>query len=123
MRQMELQRPVRGRRCKTTVPAVSAPRPANLVQRAFTATRPNALWVADLTYVATWAGFAYVAFVIDVFARAIVGWRVCWSLRAALALDALEQALYQPVAKVGARRGSDSTAAIDVRTLNGYGDG
>jgi transposase InsO family protein len=58
------------------------------------ATRPNALWVADLTYVATWRGFVYVAFVIDVFARMIVGWRVSTSLRSDLALDALEQALY-----------------------------
>jgi transposase InsO family protein len=65
------------------------------VQRAFVATRPNQLWVADITYVATWMGFAYVAFVIDVFSRAIVGWRVSRSLRSDLALDALEQALHQ----------------------------
>ena len=58
------------------------------------ATRPNELWVADLTYVATWRGFVYVAFVIDIFARRIVGWRVSSSLRTDLALDALEQALY-----------------------------
>ena len=61
---------------------------------AYVATRPNHLWVADLTYVATWCGFAYVAFVIDVFARCIVGWHVSSSLRSDLALDALEQALY-----------------------------
>ena len=66
----------------------------DLVNRTFTATRPNALWVADLTYVATWAGFVYVAFVIDVFARVIVGWRVARSLGTDLALDTLEQALY-----------------------------
>jgi transposase InsO family protein len=63
------------------------------VQRAFTATRPNQLWVADLTYVATWRGFVYVAFVIDVFSRRIVGWRVDTTLRSDLALDALEQAV------------------------------
>ena len=71
-----------------------APRPPDLVTRQFAAVRPNELWVADLTYVATWRGFAYVAFVIDVFARRIVGWRVSNSLRSDLALDALEQALY-----------------------------
>ena len=94
MRQMGLAGAIRGRRFKTTVPDPSAARPADLVNRAFVATRPNALWVADLTYVATWKGFVYVAFVIDVFARMIVGWRVSTSLRTDLALDALEQALY-----------------------------
>jgi len=64
------------------------------VQRRFQATRPNELWVSDLTYVATWRGFVYVAFVIDVFSRRIVGWRAAPSLRSDLALDALEQALY-----------------------------
>jgi putative transposase len=95
MRQIGLHGIVRGRRFKiTTQPDTAAPRPADLVTRQFTATRPNELWVADLTYVATWRGFAYVAFVIDVFARRIVGWRVSRSLRSDLALDALEQALY-----------------------------
>jgi putative transposase len=95
MRQLGLHGVVRGRRFKiTTQPDTAAPRPADLVTRQFTATRPNELWVADLTYVATWRGFAYVAFVIDVFARRIVGWRVSSSLRSDLALDALEQALY-----------------------------
>ncbi len=65
-----------------------------MVKRKFSATRPNQLWVADITYVATWAGFVYVAFVIDVFARRIVGWRVSRSLKTDLALDALEQALW-----------------------------
>ena len=69
-------------------------RPTDLVQRDFTATEPNQLWVADLTYVATWTGFAYVAFVTDVFSRKIVGWRVSNSLRSGLALDALEQAIH-----------------------------
>jgi transposase InsO family protein len=85
---------VRGRRIKTTWPANLAERPLDLVNRDFKVTRPNALWVADLTYVATWRGFVYVAFVVDAFARRIVGWRVSTSLRTDLALDALEQALH-----------------------------
>ncbi len=91
---------VRGRRVFTTVPDETAPRPADLVQRRFTATRPNALWVADFTYVATWGGMVYVAFVIDVFSRFIVGWRASATMRTDLALDALEQAVYarQPTA-------------------------
>jgi putative transposase len=93
MRGMGLRGVVRGRRAITTVPDLTAPRPADLVQRAFTATRPNALWVADFTYVATWRGFVYVAFVIDVFSRRIVGWRASTTMRTDLALDALEQAL------------------------------
>jgi transposase InsO family protein len=94
MRAMGLRGVVRGRKHRTTVPDEAAARPADLVERDFTATRPNQLWVADLTYVATWRGFVYVAFVIDAFARRIVGWRVSRSLRTDLALDALEQALY-----------------------------
>jgi hypothetical protein len=78
----------------TTTADPAAQRPADLVKRQFVATRPNQLWVADLTYVATWAGFVYAAFVIDVFSRCIVGWRVSRSLRSDLALDALEQALH-----------------------------
>jgi transposase InsO family protein len=94
MRAMGLQGVVRGRRHKTTIPDETAPRPLDLVQRNFTAERPNQLWVADLTYVATWRGFVYVAFITDVFSRKIVGWRVSNSLRSDLALDALEQALH-----------------------------
>ena len=95
MRQLGLQGVVRGRTFKTTtIPDAAALRPPDLVTRRFTASRPNQLWVADLTYVATWRGFVYVAFVIDVFARRIVGWRASTSLRSDLALDALEQALY-----------------------------
>jgi putative transposase len=95
MRHAGLRGAVRGRTFKkTTSTDTAAPRPPDLVTRRFAALRPNELWVADLTYVATWRGFAYVAFVIDVFARRIVGWRVSTSLRSALALDALEQALY-----------------------------
>lgn len=91
---------VRGRRVRTTVPDETATRPADLVQRRFTAPRPNALWVADFTYVATWGGMVYVAFVIDVFSRYIVGWRASATMRTDLALDALEQAVYarQPTA-------------------------
>jgi putative transposase len=94
MREMGLKGAVRGRSFKTTIPDSVADRPLDLVNRDFTATRPNQLWVADLTYVATWLGFVYVAFVIDVFSRMIVGWRVSNSLRSDLALDALEQALH-----------------------------
>ena len=94
MGSMSLQGVVRGRRCRTTIPDNLAGRPQDLVARSFKAERPNQLWVADLTYVATWRGFVYVAFVIDVFSRRIVGWRVAPSLRTDLALDALEQALW-----------------------------
>ncbi len=94
MREMGLRGVVRGRKFKTTIVDDGAARPADLVQRDFTATRPNQLWVADLTYVATWNGFVYVAFITDVFSRMIVGWRASNSLRSDLALDALEQALY-----------------------------
>jgi putative transposase len=95
MRDLGLRGAGRGRAWKvTTQPDVVVARPADLVERRFTATRPNQLWVADFTYVATWRGFVYVAFVIDVFARRIVGWRVSASLRTDFVLDALEQAIY-----------------------------
>ncbi len=94
MRAMGLRGAVRGRKFKTTIPEDAAVRPLDLVRREFAASSPNRLWVADLTYVATWRGFVYVAFVIDVYSRAIVGWRVSNSLRTDLALDALEQALH-----------------------------
>jgi len=95
MRAMGLRGAVRGRAFRVTTQAgPEVVRPPDLVRREFRAERPNQLWVADLTYVATWAGFVYVAFVIDVFARSIVGWRVSSSLRSDLALDALEQALH-----------------------------
>jgi transposase InsO family protein len=95
MREMGLRGAIRGRKYKaTTIVDEAADRPADLVQRDFSAGRPNQLWVADLTYVATWAGFVYVAFITDVFSRTIVGWRVSSSLRSDLALDALEQALH-----------------------------
>jgi len=95
MAEMGLRGAIRGRAFKVTTVANDAqPRPLDLVGREFVAERPNQLWVADITYVATWTGFVYVAFVIDVFSRAIVGWRVSSSLRSDLALDALEQALW-----------------------------
>jgi putative transposase len=95
MRAMGLRGAVRGPAWVTTTQSrPDAPAPADLVARNFTATRPNQLWVSDFTYVATWRGFVYVAFVIDVFARRIVGWRASASLRTDLALDALEQAIY-----------------------------
>jgi transposase InsO family protein len=101
MRALGLRGVVRGGAFTVTTESdESTLRPPDLVERDFRASRPNQLWVADLTYVATWAGFVYVAFVIDVFSRAIVGWRVSSSLRSDLALDALEQALH-------ARRGTE----------------
>jgi len=94
MRFLGISGVVRGKKFKTTIPDESVDRPMDLVNRQFVADRPNQLWVADLTYVSTWRGMVYVAFVIDVFSRSIVGWRVSNSLRTDLALDALEQALY-----------------------------
>jgi putative transposase len=95
MRAMGLGGAVRGRAWVTTThPETDRPRPPDLVDRNFTVSRPNQLWVSDFTYVATWRGFVYVAFVIDAFARRIVGWRVSASLRTDFVLDALEQAIY-----------------------------
>jgi len=97
MRRLGVAGAVRGRKFTvTTIPATAAARPPDLVTRQFTAVRPNQLWVADLTYIATWRGFVYVAFVIDVFSRRIVGWRASTSLRSDLALDALEQGNSSP---------------------------
>lgn len=95
MRQLGLCGVKRGKAFKiTTISEDGAPRPADLVERQFVAERPNQLWVADFTYVATWRGFVFVAFVIDVFSRMIVGWRVSTSMKADLVLDALEQAVH-----------------------------
>lgn len=99
MRKLGLRGVVRGKAWKTTFPDLAAPRPFDLVDRDFTATAPNRLWVADLTYVRTWSGFVYAAFVIDAYSRMILGWQVSGSLRTDLALDALEMALW--------RRGED----------------
>jgi transposase InsO family protein len=94
MRDMGLRGAVRGRAWITTTHAGEGARPRDLVDRQFVATRPNQLWVSDFTYVATWGGFVFVAFVIDVFARRIVGWRVSASMRTDFVLDALEQAIH-----------------------------
>ena len=94
MRLRGLQGARRGKAVRTTVPDPKAACPRDRVNRQFKADRPNQLWVADFTYVSTWQGFVYVAFVIDVFARCIVGWRVSASMQTDFVLDALEQALY-----------------------------
>jgi transposase InsO family protein len=107
MRCLGLQGVVRGRSCRTTVSDDAAERPADLVKRQFTATRPNQLWVADITHVVTWMGFVYAAFVIDVYARRIVGWRIAQSLRTDLVLDALEQALWSRTGTQGLVHHSD----------------
>ena len=95
MRVMGLQGVVRGRKLRTTVPDPAATCSLDRVNRQFKAPHPNALWVSDFTYVATWSGFVYVAFVIDAFARRIVGWRASRTAHAGFVLDALEQALHE----------------------------
>lgn len=107
MRRLGIRGVVRGKGYKTTVPDFAAERPADLVGRAFTASAPNQLWVADITFVSTWRGPVYAAFVIDVFSRMIVGWRVWNSLRTDLVLDALEQALYARTGTEGLVHHSD----------------
>jgi transposase InsO family protein len=94
MRKMGLEGVIRGKRMRTTVPDKAAPCPLDHVNREFRAERPNVLWVSDFTYVSTWTGFVYVAFVIDAFARKIVGWRASRTAHAGFVLDALEQALH-----------------------------
>jgi putative transposase len=94
MRRMGLRGVMRGKVVRTTTSDRSAPCPMDKVHRQFRAERPNQLWVSDFTYVSTWQGWLYVAFVVDVFARHIVGWRVSSSVRTDFVLDALEQALY-----------------------------
>ncbi len=94
MKQIGLEGVRRGKKKRTTVADDSAPCPLDRVKRQFHAAQPNQLWVSDFTYVSTWPGWLYVAFVIDVFARNIVGWRVSTSMTTDFVLDALEQALY-----------------------------
>ena len=94
MRRQGLRGVMRGKAVRTTISDAKAPCPLDRVNRVFKAERPNQLWVSDFTYVWTWQGWLYVAFVIDVFARRIVGWRVSSSMRTDFVLDALEQALY-----------------------------
>ena len=94
MRAIDLRGATRIKRVRTTRPAIVEERPADLVERDFSAAAPNRLWVADLTYVSTWAGFAYVAFVTDAYARRILGWRVASTMTTAMVLDAIEQAIW-----------------------------
>ena len=109
MRDMGLQGAIRGKPVRTTVSDKAAPCPLDHVNRQFRAPGPNVLWVSDFTYVATWAGFVYVAFVIDAYARRIVGWRVSRTAHASFVLDALEQALHdrRPVHRGGLVHHSD----------------
>jgi len=100
MGELHLEGVRRGKARRTTTPDQGATRPADLVERDFSATRPNQLWVADLTYVATWSGFVYVALVIDAFSRYLVGWQAARSLRTDLALDALEMAIWRRQAQL-----------------------
>jgi putative transposase len=95
MRTLGIAGAVRGKPRRTTIPDPAAARAPDLVNRQFTATRPNQLWVSDFTYVATWSGTVYVAFVIDAFSRLIVGWRSAASMRTELVLDALEMAIWR----------------------------
>ncbi|MGB3167764.1 MAG: IS3 family transposase [Alteraurantiacibacter sp.] len=109
MRAIGLQGAVRGKRIRTTIPDPAQPCPRDKVNRQFQAPAPNRLWVSDFTYVATWAGFVYVAFVIDTYARRIVGWRVSRTADAGFVLDALEQAIHdrQPAKEGGLVAHSD----------------
>jgi putative transposase len=109
MRDLGLQGVIRGKPVRTTVRDKAAPCPLDQVNRQFHAPAPNMLWVSDFTYVATWAGFVYVAFVIDVYARYIVGWRVSRTAHASFVLDALEQAIHdrRPVHRGGLIHHSD----------------
>ena len=109
MREMGLQGVIRGKSVRTTISDKAAPCPLDHVNRQFHAPAPNRLWVSDFTYVSTWAGFVYVAFVIDVYARYIVGWRVSRTAHASFVLDALEQALHdrRPVHRGGLVHHSD----------------
>jgi transposase InsO family protein len=109
MRSMGLQGVIRGKPVRTPISDKAAPCPLDHVNRQFKAPRPNALWVSDFTYVATWSGFTYVAFIIDAYARRIVGWRVSRTAHAGFVLDALEQALHErrPLHRGGLVRHSD----------------
>jgi transposase InsO family protein len=109
MRGMGLQGVIRGKPVRTTVQDKTAPCPLDHVKRIFHAPAPNMLWLSDFTYVSTWSGFVYVAFVIDAYARRIVGWRVSRTAHAGFVLDALEQALHErrPVHRGGLVHHSD----------------
>ena len=127
IKRLGLQGVRRGKVVRTTISDMRAPCPLDRVNRQFNAERPNQLWVSDFTYVSTWQGWLYVAFVIDVYARRIVGWRVSTSMHTEFVLDALEQALYarQPE-RDGALihhsdRGSQYVSIRDSERLSGAG--
>jgi len=116
MRAADIHGVSRKRRLRTTRPDPLAPRPADLVERDFTATRPNELWVTDLTYVPTWSGVAYVCFIVDAFSRMIVGWRVAAHMRTEMVLDALEMARWSRGTQLeGLRCHSDAGQFTSVR--------
>ena len=117
MKRIGIRGAVRGKVVKTTVPDTSVPCPRDKVNRVFRAPAPNLLWVSDFTYVSTWQGFVYVAFVIDTFADCIVGWRVSRSAKTDFVLDALEQALHdrRPVQKGGLVHHPDSSQYLSIR--------
>ena len=116
MQHLGLRGVIRGKPVRTTISSPAAPCPLDHVKRQFKATRPNELWVSDFTHVSTWQGFVYVAFIIDVFARRIVGWRVSSTAHTDFVLDALEQALHDRRPATGKRlvahsdRGSQYTS-------------
>lgn len=117
MRRLGLQGARRGKSLRTTMPDTSAPRPLDRVNRVFKASRPNELWVSDFTYVSTWQGWLYVTFVVDVYARRIVGWRVSRTMQTDFVLDALEQALYerQPVANALVHHSDRGSQYLSIR--------
>jgi len=122
MRRLGLQGVRRGKPKRTTTPDQSAARPADLVERDFTAARPNQLWVTDITYIRTWVGFAYLALVIDVYSRRVVGWALTTHLRTELALEALEMAIWARDERLAglihhSDRGSQYTAIRYANTL------
>jgi putative transposase len=121
MRQMALRGVVCGKETRTTVADKATPSPMDRVNRQFRAPRPNLLWLSDFTYVATWQGFVYVAFVIDAFARRIVGWRVSRTAHAGFVLDALEQALHdrRPIQGGGPGPPQRSRRAVRLDPLHG----
>src|SRR5690242_21016958 len=120
MRQMGLRGAVRGKETRTTIADKAAPCPADKVNRQFRAPHPNALWVSDFTYVATWQGFVHVAFIIDVFARRIVGWRASRTAHADFVLDALEQALHdrRPVSQPAMRHCMPPKVSIQITPIS-----
>ena len=124
MKIMDIQDSIRGKPHKTTIPDKKLPCPLDKVNRLFRVPAPNMLWVSDFTYVATWKGFVYVAFVIDAFARRIVGWRVSTTPHAGFVLDALEQAVHErrPVKAMGLVHHSDRGSQGDLNRSSQHHD-